>query len=499
MKILLFYPNLYGMNTLPPAIGIFTAILKKAGHNLALFDTTIYKGLYGSIDTDMQKSRYLNARPYDDSVLKRYAKNTSAEEDFRKIIKGFKPRLIAMSVTEDMYPVGMKLLSALGKNRPPVVAGGVFPTFAPELAIKHLNNDMDMVLMGEGEVTLPELCNRIERGSDITDIDGLCMVKDNRLIKNKLPRPAEINEDILPDYSLFEASRFYRPMHGMMRRMLPITTIRGCPYTCGFCNSPSQRESYRNEGYNFFRKKKIKLIYKELKYCLEVYKADSFYFWADTFLSWNDLEFDEFCEMYSEFNLPFWIQTRPENVTEYRFRRLKEIGLLRAAFGIEHGNEKFRERILLRKIKNAMIIKNLNIVTNLGIPISVNNIIGFPRETRKLAFDTIELNRFIKSDGINAYAYTPFHGTPLRGLAEALGCVRKGSLARCINKPTIISMPQFPKEEIQGLLRCFVLYAKMPKNRWKDIKMAEKCSPKGNKIWKELREECSEKYLEYGG
>ena len=38
MKILLLYPNTYGMNMIPPALGIFTAILKNAGHELQLFN-----------------------------------------------------------------------------------------------------------------------------------------------------------------------------------------------------------------------------------------------------------------------------------------------------------------------------------------------------------------------------------------------------------------------------------------------------------------------------
>jgi len=39
MKVLLVYPNLFGMNTLPSAIGIFTAMLRDAGHEVELFDT----------------------------------------------------------------------------------------------------------------------------------------------------------------------------------------------------------------------------------------------------------------------------------------------------------------------------------------------------------------------------------------------------------------------------------------------------------------------------
>ena len=498
MKILLFYPNFYGMNTLPPAIGGFTATLKERGHNVKLFDTTSYEGLFGAIDTDKQKSNNLNARPYDDSILKHNARHTSAESDFLAVINDFKPDLIALSCTEDTYPAGIRLLSLLGTDRPKVVAGGVFPTFAPDLALKYSEGKVDFILRGEGDYSLPEFCDRIDQGKDFTDLGGLYMIKDNRLINNKLMPPTDVNSLPLPDYSQFEDSRFYRPMHGKLRRMLPITTSRGCPYTCGYCNSPSQKEIYLQEGFKFLRKRTIPAIYRELKHCLDNYKADSFYFWADTFLVWNDREFDEFCEMYSEFKLPFWIQTRPETVTADRFKRLKAIGLLRVAFGIEHGNEDFRSRVLRRNVKNSMILENLKIVTDMGIPISVNNIIGFPTEERKLAFDTVELNRNIESDGINAYAYTPFHGSYLRKISEDLGFVEKGTLARCINNPTMIDMPQFTKEQIQGLIRCFVLYVKMPKDRWPEIEKAEPLTFEGDRIWGELKAECAAKYMKFG-
>jgi hypothetical protein len=63
MRVLLLYPNLYGMNMLPPAIGLFTALLRRDGHEVKLFDTTVYEGL-ASVDSDKQKADNLNARPY---------------------------------------------------------------------------------------------------------------------------------------------------------------------------------------------------------------------------------------------------------------------------------------------------------------------------------------------------------------------------------------------------------------------------------------------------
>jgi radical SAM superfamily enzyme YgiQ (UPF0313 family) len=280
--------------------------------------------------------------------------------------------------------------------------------------------------------------------------------------------------------------------------MIPVQTIRGCPYTCGYCNSPSQTRIYKAENSRFFRSQKIELVRREIDNAIRNYKADSIYFWADTFLAWNPKEFDEFCEMYSDYKLPFWIQTRPETVTEDRFKKLAEIGLLRVAFGVEHGNEEFRQRLLGRKVSNDVIVRQLNLVNSIGIPISVNNIIGFPTETRELAFDTIELNRHFKSDGVNAYSFTPFHGTPLRKLSEDLGFINKGDLARCISQPTMISMPHFPKEEIEGVRRCFVLYVKMPKSRWPEIRKAEALTHEGDLIFRKLKNECLEKYMQYG-
>ena len=38
IKVLFIYPNTYGMNMLPPAIAMFSAILKKYGHDVQIFD-----------------------------------------------------------------------------------------------------------------------------------------------------------------------------------------------------------------------------------------------------------------------------------------------------------------------------------------------------------------------------------------------------------------------------------------------------------------------------
>ena len=64
--------------------------------------------------------------------------------------------------------------------------------------------------------------------------------------------------------------------------------------------SPDQMKLYKGLGHSFFRKKKMDLVYKELKYFKDVHKVEYNYFWADTFLAMNKKEFDAFIEMYKE-------------------------------------------------------------------------------------------------------------------------------------------------------------------------------------------------------
>jgi len=497
MKILFIYPNTYGMNMIPPAIAMFSSMLKKDGHKVEIFDTTYYQTDHG-IDSDGSKMERLNVVPYkmDKESL---VKTSDWKEDLKTQVERFKPELLAISATEDMWELGVRIIEEIKdfklKNNVPVIAGGVFATFAPDLCIKH--DLVDLVCVGEGENALKDLCNKIEKKDyDFSNITNCWVKKKGEVVsKNSITKPVDINQNSVIDISLFEENRLYRPMAGQVYKMLPIETIRGCPFTCRFCNSPDQMRLYKGIGANFYRKKKMDLVYKELKYFKEVEKVQYNYFWADTFLGMSNQEFDEFCEMYKDIKLPFWIQTRPETVTDYNMKKLKSVGLHRISFGIEHGNEEFRKKILDRRWKNKDIIDKLKIPKKYNIPFSANNITGFPTETKKLAFDTIELNRQIDADNANIYAFVPFHGTPLRKMCEDLGLIKHETITKCLTAESQLTMPQYPPHEIEEIKKCFSLYVKFPKTRWKEIERAEKNDAEGNKIYKELKSEYLEKYM----
>tara|TARA_B110001454_G_C12718366_1_gene433567 strand:+ start:895 stop:2520 length:1626 start_codon:yes stop_codon:yes gene_type:complete len=497
INILFIYPNTYGMNMLPPAIAMFTSILKKEGHNIKIFDTTYYAIDYG-LDSDGTKMERLNVVPYSMKDKGIRLKTTDWKKDIKKLVKSFKPDLIALSSTEDMWELGMLVLDEIQdyklSNKIPVIAGGVFPTFAPQLCIKY--DLVDVVCVGEGENALIDLSKRIKDNEDYSDVTNCWVKKPDRTIKkNSITSPVDINKNPLIDISQFEEKRLYRPMAGRVYKMIPIETIRGCPFTCTFCNSPDQMRLYKGLGHNYYRKKRMDLVYKELKHFKDVYKVEYNYFWADTFLGMSPKELDAFCEMYEDIKLPFWIQTRPETVNDDNMKKLSSVGLHRISFGIEHGNEEFRKKILDRRWKNKDIIEVLKIPHKYGIKFSANNITGFPTETKKLAFDTIELNREINAANNNITTFVPHHGTPLRRMCEKMGLITPDVITTCHTAPTQLNMKQYPPHEIEEIRKCFVLYVKFPKKRWKEIERAEKNDEEGNKIYKELKQEFMEKYM----
>ena len=246
----------------------------------------------------------------------------------------------------------------------------------------------------------------------------------------------------------------------------------------------------KEEGKSYLRRKTFENLRRELLFYKNEMKAEYLYFWADTFFSWKEGEFEEFAEMYRDIGLPFWCQTRVETVSYERFRLLKDIGCARISFGIEHGNDEFRKNVLHRPVTNETMIRNFKIVRDVGIPFSVNNIMGFPHETYDLAFDTIELNRNIDSTDRNAYAFTPFAGTPLRAICNQLGFVKETDIVHSIFvNGSLLNMPQFPQKKINNLLKVFNMYVKFPKSRWPEIKLAEEETPEANRIFENLKKE----------
>jgi len=496
-RILLIYPNERDMSLVPPVMGLFSRLLKDRGYAVDLFDSTGYD-FDGKVNPDVEREKSLFTKPIGPSTSKGVkVKLTNMYDDLEAKVEEFQPTLIAMSVTESTFLRGMHLLDHLRlkkKHDILTLVGGVFATFWPERVLRQ--KSVDMVCVGEGEIPLLELCEKLDRGEDFSKQRGLWTKgKGGFINRNPLPPPIDVNTLPPIDFSIFEDDRFYRPMRGDVYRMLPVETHRGCPYTCTFCNSPAQNELYKSQTKSlFFRKKSVEKIREELLHFRDQWNGQYVFFWADTFLAWKRKELEEFCEMYSEFKFPFWCQSRTETVNDSvggyeKLKMLQDVGLHHMSFGMEHGNEKFRRDVIGRNYTNKSAIQALKNPARLGIPFTINNIIGFPNETRDLAMDTIEVNRQIDSFNLSCSTFAPYKGTKLRVMAEKLGYVDPEFIAPANVDWSTLTMPMFSKEQIYGLQRTFVMYCKFPKDRWPELRKAEELTPEGDAVWERMREE----------
>lgn len=493
-KILFLYPNEPFLNPPPVGISMLNAMLDRNKFETDVFDTTFYPT--SPLSSDKAKEDNLQVRPF--SFTERGVEPNKGDmiEDLKSKAREFKPDMVALSILEPTYKLGIMMLETVRKEIPNVltVIGGVFPTAVPDIVIAH--DCVDILCLGEGEMPFRELTDALLESKEFKHIKNLWVKDRGEIIKNPIRHVVNMDDLPIPDYSMFEDRRFYRPMAGHVYRAVPIETNRGCPYRCTFCNSPATLKMYKDEHAGaFFRKKSMRYIEKELNYLVKKWNSEYVYFLSDTFLAMNSEEFNQFILIYDKIKLPFWMQTRPETLTQERAYRLKEVGCHRVSIGLEHGNEEFRRKILQKSYKNEQMLKVSEYLKNAGIPLSINNIIGFPDETRDLIFDTIELNRQMYFDTTNAYAFTPFRGTFLYDYCLKKGYIEPEAIAGCLTKGTIVKMPQLPPEEIIGLMKTFSLYAKLPKEYWNKIRVAEKSDEEGSKAFAELSEIYKEKYF----
>lgn len=490
-RVLLVYPNTMMATLVPLSISTLYPVLKDKGYGIELFDATYYKT--EEISFEQKKAELLQVKNFDFAAAGVKFKTTDMFEDFREQITRFKPHLLAITIVENTFPLALQLLESVRDLDVPVIAGGIFVSNVPEELIAV--EDIDMICLGEGEQALPEVCERLRLGEDCSDIANLWVKKDGEIIKNPLRPLIRLDDIPFADYDAFEPQRLFRPMYGEIKTMIHVELERGCPYNCTYCETPQLRELYKKSGHgNYGRRKSPARIKEELLHLVEKYSPDYINFNAESFLARPLSELEELAALYTDIGLPFWCQTRPETISEDKIRVLKEMGCDVMQFGIECGNEEFRAKVLNRHHPNSQLVDNLHIVEKYGIRYTVNNIIGFPDETRELIFETIELNRLVSPGTINCYIFTPFKGTALYKY-----CVEKGYLGADAEVYQLLDgaplkMDSISYDELKGLQRTFSLYVRMPKSKWPEIERAERFDEEGNKVFAQLKDEYNANY-----
>ena len=478
----------------PLGIATISAFMKEHGIETMVFDTTFYET---GQNANTSKVNIGQVQGFDFSERGIHVDGTDIFLDFRETIIEYKPDLIAVSMVEDVFYLGINLLRSIEDLKIPNIVGGVFPTFAPEKVIAE--QCVDMVCVGEGEEVLLDLCKALQNGRSLNGIPNLWCKSSNGITKAPL-RPV-INMDNLPvpDYDIFPEKLLYRPMQGKVRLTIGVETQRGCHFTCTFCNSPSKKTLYRKFGSNFYRRKPVSMIKHELSLLVDKYKPEFVYWVADNFMAMPESEWIELYKMYMNFRIPFWMNTRAETITRKRIEQLEEMNCMRCNIGIEHGNYNFRKNVIKRKTKDEELIEGCKAFENTSITVVANTIIGYPGETEALIRESIAFNRKVAPyiDSTSAFIFAPYHGTPLRDKAIKEGYITDDVIVNVgTTTGSILKMPNLTNEKLRGLQRTFPLYVKLPKKNYADIRRCETFDDEANAIFNNLLKIYQERFLD---
>jgi anaerobic magnesium-protoporphyrin IX monomethyl ester cyclase len=360
------------------------------------------------------------------SVLKAHGHDTdifATDEGYNKVlsdIKNFRPNLIAFSTSTPSQENALTFAKKLKKTDSSIfiIMGGPHPTFYPQ--VLEQSEFLDAICIGEGEHALLELVENIRNGHDITNIRNIFVRHNGNIYKNEL-RPLINNLDELPhlDYELY-----YQKFPQLANSNTKIfMTRRGCIFPCVFCSNKKYHEIYRGKGV-YFRLKSIKRVIEEIK-IVQNRRPMKWILFNDSALNINRKWLNEFLIEYKrEIELGFICNLRVDLADEDMIYKLKNAGLARVDFGLEHGNEEFRKKFLKREITDEQIINTGKWCKKYNIRFHTTNIVGFPNESLDMAFQTVYINQKIQPECSVCGVLQPFPGTEIYDYvnAEKLFC-----------------------------------------------------------------------------
>lgn len=308
---------------------------------------------------------------------------------------------------------------------PTVIMGGPHVTITAEDTLLHIPW-IDVVVRGEGEHTLLELCRKLEEGKDLSSVLGISYRDGDRIVHNP-PRPLIQNLDELPfpayNRALLDKCKRPETPEGKLP-FAPIVTSRGCPFGCAFCSS-SEFWGKR------FRARSPSNVIAEIKYMIEKFNVRSFGFNDDVFTLVKN-RVVEICKLIQEEKLDIWwyCDIRPDLVDKDLLATMKKAGCYNVSFGVESGCDFIRERILGKRITREQIMNVVKWCQELGISRNVNFMMSLPEETHENVLRTLEMMEKIReldssvpslNNTIQFFILRVFPGTKIELIAKEKG------------------------------------------------------------------------------
>jgi anaerobic magnesium-protoporphyrin IX monomethyl ester cyclase len=300
-------------------------------------------------------------------------------------------------------------------GRVPLVWGGCHPSVLPEQTVRH--KDVDIVIIGEGDVSFLEVVESLANGTNLHTIKGIAFKNGERIVRTD-PRPLIDVENLLPvPWELVDVEQYiHRDMYlTESSRALDIgQTSRGCPYQCGFCSSATIRERR-------WRAMSVDKTLNNITESVRRFNLNGIWLRDDEFYI-DRHRANAICEgiIKSGLNIAFYTSgTRVDifcKATDQEIATLKKAGAYTLKFGAESGSQRILD-LMKKGVKIEQTLETNRRCMKHGIIPVYGLMIGYPTETFDDIHQTIDLAYRLKKENpacqLETMAvFTPLPGTP---------------------------------------------------------------------------------------
>jgi len=383
----------------------------------------------------------LEKEGYEVQIIDACLERLSQIELSKRIIRG-KPNIVGITTDSCNFHESLRA-AKVTKNASDalVIMGGPHATLRPKEVIQY--PEVDIVVLGEGEYTMLDIADRIERGKSLERCEG-CFYKENGKIIFNPPRPRIKNLDNLPFTSRHllpysEYSRTYT-MGGIKKPTDTMITSRGCPFNCSYCSS---RMIWGSSYYN----RSPENVIAEIEYLVDNYGTRGIYFRDDNF-TMDDRRILKICELLQErrIDIEWECSSRVDLVNKSLLEKMHEAGCRSIWYGIESGSQQ-----TLAKLNKGITVKQsrkaVKITKEVGIKVGGSFMIGIPGETKDDIEKTLQLVKELKC---TPTALHYFYAIPDSVLYREV--VQHSLVDSAYGDIIFVKTPQFNREFLQRII-----------------------------------------------
>lgn len=352
---------------LPPlGIGYIASSLEKAGHKVDIID---------AIALALSKEQ----------VLER--------------IRKFNPKVVGITAMTPTIKGALEVAELAKTTGAITVMGGVHMSILPLETLQY--DTVDFGIIGEGEESMVELCNALEKDESYENIDGLCFKKDGRINIGQPKIISDLDSLPMPAFHLLPMKK-YSSIIGLD----PTCTMmgsRGCPYQCGFCyKTPSDKK---------YRIRSVEKIVDEIKFLIKNYQVKEIMFYDDIMPKDYARALSE--EIISRNVKIKWQTPQRVNLVDPELLKLMaKAGCRILRFGVEQGDPDQME-FVEKRINPEQVKAAFRDAKKVGISTFAYFIIGYINETEQTMQATIDLAKDLDPRYVMFTKAVPLPNTPL--------------------------------------------------------------------------------------